>query len=310
MAKKIYIGEILGEVMSKVEALQIDMQSVANQMVDVAKNTSYLENLYLAVDRRSNLTYSSGNNTLAARLSSNLHTEEISHTNGAGLIDDSGGVKFNISGAPKEKNTTLELDVSDFEEVLFIPKAYKDYTYGMTVGCYVDDVLIPDTDITPADPVTVGTRVSYDTSAIDTLTIQLKTNREMDGLTGYYALAEFYGVKADGTKLYLSYKDSTQVLSNKITIAAAGFENASFTLKPITGISIAQWDCLTWLISSNNIKSRIDILDSSGNLLLSDIKSGEALSELDTIDFYLRFFIEKVESISPVLEAVSYLYLT
>lgn len=308
MAKKIYIGEILGEVMSKVEALQIDMQSVANQMVDVAKNTSYLENLYLAVDRRSNVTYSSGDNTLAARLSSNLHTEEISHTNGAGLIDDSGGVKFNISSTPQAQNTTLELDVSEFEEVLFIPKAYADG--NMTVGCYVDDVLIPDTDITPANPVTVGTRVSYDTSAIDTLTIQLKTFRELTAMSGYYALAEFYGVKADGTKVYLSYKDSTQVLSNKITIAAAGFENASFTLIPITGISIAQWDCLTWLISSNNIKSRIDILDLSGNLLLSDIKSGEALSELDTIDFYLRFFIEKVESISPVLEAVSYLYLT
>ncbi len=312
MAKKIYIGEILGEVMNKVSYLQADMQAVANQMVAVAKNTSYLENLYLATGRRSNVTYSAGDDTLSARKTADLHLETISYTLGeATTLNSFGGFTFyraiNDSGSLESMNT---IDVSSFSELSFIPYVDEVSDTGLVeVHLEIDDVLVPGSALSATEPGKVfGSRLSIDCSGLDVLELKMVIETP-SGIGRYCGISSVYGKLANGSIKLWNYAASSVISLKKIKVAS-GFDSAQFTLMPVTGLAVAGWDCITWLIENNNEYTRIDVLDSGGNLLLRNIKSGEALSELNAISFYLRFTFQKIGGVSPELAAVSYLYLT
>lgn len=309
MAKKIYIGEILGEVMSKVEALQVDMQSVANQMLDVAKNTSYLENLYLAVDRRSNVTYSSGDNTLAARLTANLHLFSPNKTVTAGsatTVTYAGGYMKMVRTYGSSGTNVNIADVSDYDKCLLKVKL----TTGAT-GTFlaeIDGVEIPGSSISATSVVPSETAwIEIDTSTLSSLSIDCIISAAVGSNSTAYVFIVFQD--ADGYKYNLFPNGSAAIASNKITLATDNV-SACFTLKQVTGISIAQWDCLTWIMSNNNEYLKVEILDNAGNLLVSDIKHAEALGNDIPVDFYLRVFMQEDDSNIPALEAVSYLYLT
>lgn len=315
MAKKIYIGEILGEVMSKVEALQVDMQSVANQMLDVAKNTSYLENLYLAVDRRSNVTYSSGDSTLAARLTANLHlfSPNKTVTAGSGVTPTYAGGYLKLLKTTSGSSTSniVIADVTDYEKCFFKAKLITPVDAGTnTFSAEIDGVVIPGSDLSSTTAAPAETDwIEIDTSDITALAIDCIINAG-----SFYTPAADTRVfvvfqSADGHRYNLFPNGSAAVVGNKITLAADNIA-ACFTLAPVTGISIAQWDCLTWIMSNNNEYLKVEILDNAGNLLVSDIKRAEALGNDIPVDFYLRVFMQEDDSNIPALEAVSYLYLT
>lgn len=309
---KIYISEILGEVITKVGYLQADMQAVANQMIAVAKNTSYLENLYLATGRRSNVTYSSLADTLSARKTANLHLTSISHTNGSYVTDGLNGMKFYYNGAGATVESTTQIDLTDFVEFSFIPYVQGAASGGSLTGSLkIDDVIVPGSQLTsngvPA-PLVEGARVTIDCSAMSVETFKFYVTKDSN-VFSTYGIKYAYGTTALGRTLNVDNTASSVVTAKAITMAA-DYDLTQFTLAPITGISLAGWDCFTWMISNDNSKTIVDVVDGSGVLLLSDIKSGEALNKLDTPTFYLRFNIEKVGGIAPALESVSYLYLT
>ena len=312
MAKKIYIGEILGEVMSKVEALQVDMQSVANQMLDVAKNTSYLENLYLVTGRRANVTYSGGDNSLAARLSANLHLYSPVKTVTAG------GATITYAGGYMQQHkimstatTNIAADVTDYVKCLIKIKLTSSNTnpsYPGTFVAEIDGVPIAGTSLSALNAAPEDSALlEIDLSAVTSLSIDFKITD--NGNSGTTAKIFLYFEDSNGYVYTLFPTGSAAVSAQKITLAADNIA-ASFTLSPVTGLAIAQWDCLTWLISNGNVFDKVDVLDSSGNVLISGLSSGEALSELTTLEFYLRFHFQVDDTISPVLESVSYLYMT
>lgn len=298
MAKKIYIGEILGEVMSKVEALQVDMQNVANQMIEVATNTSYLQNLYLMEGRRNVITYSQGDDTLQARKSATNVPLKIDN-----IVTLAGGATENTTtctlGGPD--NSTATFNCTGLDEIKFLP-TFTGYTFGaVTMELYVDDVLIQSKFVGMKQTV-VGDPVVIDVSALSTTILKFVTGG------GSCTLSKIVLVYSDGKIEALYPGESAAIVNKKITIATY-YESALFTLKPITGITWGGWDCVTWKINNDNGFTKVSVLSSDGTLLIDDLKSGEALTSISTLDFYLLFHIQEDNSLVPELEAVSYLYL-
>lgn len=309
MAKKIYIGEILGEVMSKVEALQVDMQNVSEKMVEVANNTIYLENLYLSSSRRSSNTFSAGDDSLGVRRATTkipalTYTVNSLSTSGFNILKQSNNVAGIYTGS-----ATFDVTNYDYLEL----KSYVNYS-NIDSYCLlkIDGVEIVDSKVFgAASPPHYSEVINIDCTSITSLEIVVDIYLPANYLYGMNG-GIFYpvGITNDGKRIPITSTASSVVSSKKITIAS-GYDSAVFNLSQVTGLSIAGWDCITWMISNDNPYTKVDVLDLSGNLIISDIKSGQSLlNDLNTIDFILLFYIQSEDGVKPALEAVSYLYLT
>lgn len=310
----IYLSEMLKALQSDMTNMSSDMQNVVAQMVVVAKNTSYLENLYLATGRRSVITYSSGDDTLDVRKSADVNLiTKPSYIVGGNTTAETASKCFRTKDSDSAATGTITIDTTDMVSIKFIPHLNYSSQGSQNVAAAVkiDDVLVPGTDLTAALPYQniTGSEVEIDVSALTEVVLTITVTAGIGFVNGNYDLEQMRAVYAGGDIEHFFVAGSSAIAANKITIAS-GYEAASFTLLPLTGIAVAGWDCFTWIISGNNAHTRVDVLDASGNVLLEDIKSGEALSELQTLTFYLHFHIQKNGLITPALEAVSYLYLT